>query len=116
MSSHYERMRDRFGPHLDAGCAGEYILIATADTFDLASLSKGLVIKASDGTRGRLARISVAHPCLAFSTYTLNQDGKPSDAMLKETLKFLDGGTCGFYCEWTGAPVVVRPGDTVFVE
>jgi hypothetical protein len=58
----------------------------------------------------------VAHPCMSFSTYALGLQGKPSDqAALKETLRFLDGGTRGFYCEWTGGPVVVRPGDRVFL-
>ena len=116
LSSHYERMRDRFGPQLEAGCAGENILIATDDTFDLVALSKGLVIKASDGIKIRLTRISVAHPCLAFSTYALNLGGKLTDEMLKETLEFLGAGTRGFYCEWAGEPVVVYPGDRVFVE
>ena len=116
VSSHYKRMRDHFGPQLEAGCAGENILIATDDTLDLVALSKGLVIEASDATKVRLTRISVAHPCLAFSTYALNLGGKLTDELLKETLKFLDGGTRGFYCEWTGEPVVVRPGDRVFVE
>jgi hypothetical protein len=116
LSSHYQRMRDRFGPLLEAGCAGENILVATDDTLDLDALSKGLVIETSDGVKVRLTGIRVARPCLAFSTYTLNLSGKLTDESLKETLRFLDGGTRGFYCEWGGEPAVVHPGDRVFIE
>jgi hypothetical protein len=115
-SPHYEHMRHRFGSHLETGCAGENILVATDQPVPLAALAQGLVIETADGTRVRLTQIQVAHPCLSFSTYALELQGEPAgQAALKETLGFLDGGTRGFYCEWTGEPVVVRPGDRVFL-
>jgi hypothetical protein len=46
----------------------------------------------------------------------LNLERKPTQSALKETLRFLDGGTRGFYCVWEGEPVVVRPGDEVYVD
>ena len=114
-SAHYERMRDRFSPCLETGCAGENILIATDEIIAPEALSGGMVIDTAEGVPVRLTQIRVAHPCLSFSTYALGLAGQPTEQAVKETLRFLDGGTRGFYCEWTGEPVVVRPGDRVFL-
>jgi hypothetical protein len=114
LSSHYARMQNRFGPHLETGCAGENILIATDEVVEWTALAGGLVIQTGDGSQGRLARVKVAHPCLSFSAYALNLE-QPPDQKLKETLQFLDGGTRGFYCDWEGAPLIVRPGDRVLI-
>jgi hypothetical protein len=46
----------------------------------------------------------------------LNRERKPTQGARKEKLRFLDGGTRGFYCEWEGEPVVVCPGDEVYVD
>lgn len=112
-TSHYARMQERFGPRVAIGCAGENILIATDEIFDLADLARGIVVQTEDG-QGRFAGIAVAHPCRPFSRYVLQQD-RPADETLKATLQFLDGGTRGFYCDWDGPSLVVRPGDRVFV-
>jgi hypothetical protein len=114
-TAHYQRMRDRFGPNLENGCAGENILIATDRSIDADELVNGLVIRNAQGIPVRLTQVQVAHPCRSFSAYALEKGGMPTDSMLKETLQFLDQGTRGFYCEWTGDPVVVRVGDPVFV-
>jgi len=115
-SSHYGRMRERFGPNLETGCAGENILVAAAAVVKPILLSRGLVIETREGDQVRLTQVSVAHPCQSFSTYALNLEHKPTPQALKQTLRFLDGGTRGFYCEWQGEPVVVRPGDKVYVD
>jgi hypothetical protein len=114
-SAHYERMRDRFSPNLETGCAGENILIATDQIIAADTLSEGLVIETAQCVQVRLTQVQVAHPCLSFSTYAQSLAGQPTEQALKETLRFLDGGTRGFYCVWTGEPVVVRPGDRVFL-
>lgn len=115
-TSHYDRMQRRFGSRLALGCAGENILIATDSIVDLDMLARGLVIEARDGRQARLTQISVAHPCRSFSTYALNLAGASAPEGLKETLSFLDDGMRGFYCDWTGEPLVIRPGDRVFVD
>jgi hypothetical protein len=115
LSPHYAQMQNHFGPHLEMGCAGENILIATDESFELDALSCGLIIKSQDGVQGRLTQVSVAHPCLSFSKYALKSGGASSDEIIKETLQFLDGGTRGFYCAWEGDALVVRPGDRVFI-
>jgi hypothetical protein len=114
--SHYEQMRERFGPDLETGCAGENILVAAKAIVEPATLSRGLVIETKEGRQVRLNQVSVAHPCRSFSAFALKLARKPTEYALKETLRFLDGGTRGFYCEWEGEPVVVRPGDKVFVD
>lgn len=114
-SAHYERMRNRFSPYLETGCAGENILITADRIIAPDALSEELIIETAAGVEVRLTQIQVAHPCLSFSTYVLNLAGQPTEQALKETLRFLDGGTRGFYCEWAGEPVVVRPGDRVFL-
>jgi hypothetical protein len=114
-TSHYDSMRERFTPRLKMGCAGENILIATGERVEPAALAHGLVIQTDQGRQGLLDRIQVAHPCRSFSAYTLQLAGLPADALLKETLQFLDGGTRGFYGQWKGEPVVVRVGDPVFL-
>ena len=83
---------------------------------ELAVLSRGLVIETSEGDQVRLTQVSVAHLCRSFSTYALNLERKPTQQTLKETLRFLDGGTRGFFCDWEGEPVVARPGDKVCVD
>jgi hypothetical protein len=115
-SAHYERMRDRFSPRLATGCAGENILVASDRVIEPAALARGLVIETGAGVKARLTQVSVAHPCRSFSSYALKLEDALTEGALKEALQFLDGGTRGFYCEWTGEPVVVRTGDRVFLE
>jgi hypothetical protein len=114
-TAHYERMRDRFGPNLEDGCAGENILIATDRSINPDELVNGLIIRSTQSILVHLTQVRVAHPCRSFSAYALEKGGMPADSMLKEALQFLDQGTRGFYCEWMGDPVVVQVGNAVFV-
>jgi hypothetical protein len=113
--SHYDSMRGRFGPGLELGCGGENILIAAEASFALPELVDGLIIENDAGARLHLDQIQVAHPCRAFSRYALGQSAEITNERLKETLQFLDGGARGFYCECIGEPIIVRPGDPVFI-
>ena len=115
-TSHYTRMQDRFGAHLATGIAGENILVATDETFDEAAVTAGVIIETQDGQQVELSEICAAEPCAPFSTFALNQAGRPAPAQLKATLQFLDGGTRGFYCQSTGAPVMIQVGDEVFIK
>src|SRR5690349_534109 len=44
-TSHYRAMRERFGAHVTDGCAGENILVETAEEFELAALGQRIAIR-----------------------------------------------------------------------
>jgi hypothetical protein len=95
-TTHYQKMRTRFGPHLRDGIAGENILIEDVGReFRLDELAEGIAIKDATGQLVLLAEIEVATPCTPFSQFaageTLSKQG------LKETLQFLHYGRRGFY-------------------
>ena len=127
-TSHYARMRARFGDHLFDGCAGENILIDTGEPPDLSDVQRGVVIRcASIGADLWLGDIQIALPCLEFSRYSLGVPpievfgGLPhaerESAEVKSALQFLEHGTRGFYATPAnpGAPVVVSLGDRVYL-
>ena len=112
----YAQMRTRFGPHLEAGVAGENILVETADTLTEEDLAGGVVVAGEDGRRVDLRRIMVAAPCVEFSRFALRfPAGDRPDQTVTEALRFLDGGTRGYYATYAGEPTVVRVGDRVFL-
>jgi hypothetical protein len=114
-TSHYQAMRERFGPHLTDGCAGENILIEADRAFALGDLGDRLAIETADGAIVYLASLLVAAPCVEFSQFAAGQgDRLPAEA-LKTTLQFLDDGMRGFYASFVGDPAdaVVRVGDRV---
>jgi len=113
--SHYTRIQERFGPHVAIGCGAENILIAADLYFDLPTLAGGLVIETRSGLAVHLAQIELDHPCLPFTKYLLDLSG-PGREVDKETLRFLDDGTRGFYGVWAGEAVEVRVGDRVLID
>ena len=113
---HYAAMRERYGPHLVDGCAGENILIDTPalQRLTLAELAGGLVIQpAGGGQPVRLRVVRVAPPCREFSGYA-SRAAEPET--IKGALQFLDDGLRGFYCSLS-SPVLmtVTIGDEVLV-
>ena len=112
-TSHYMAMQERFGDHLEVGCAGENI-IATADRrFTYEELANGVAILAPDGTeRVRLKVLQVAHPCRPFTGWALGKHVEPEE--LKQHLQFLDNGMRGFYCVGEGVGTVSL-GDSVAI-
>ena len=115
-TSHYGRMQGRFGSAISPGCAGENILIETAEEFHPGELTGQIVIITSNGDRAILGGLRVAAPCVPFSRFVLNQGAEPDPVLLKNTLQFLDRGTRGFYSTLASQPVVIRPGDTVWLQ
>ncbi len=96
LTSHYARMRERFGPHMVDGCAGENVLVETAAPLRLSDVGKHLGLRGANGEILELANACVALPCVEFSKFAIrNQDATP--AQLKPVLQFLDEGTRGFY-------------------
>lgn len=112
-TSHYSRMRERFGPHLSDGIAGENILVESDRLFSVDDIADGLVIVRDGTVIAALESVSVAHPCVEFSRFAL-QDRKADPMLVSDALRFLDGGMRGFYAVVpSDAPVRVAVGDAV---
>ena len=116
-TSHYLRMRGRFGERVWDGVAGENILVQTDGTWTLEDLAPGVgITSAVSGETLWLTGLAVAHPCKSYSRYCLGlPEASPEE--LKAALQFLDGGTRGFYAS-LAAPdgrAVVEVGDRVVV-
>ncbi|HEX2282693.1 MAG TPA: hypothetical protein VHG52_13125 [Thermomicrobiales bacterium] len=115
-TGHYELMRGRFGSHLVDGIAGENILVEHSGKLTLADVERGLVVERPDGQRIEFGTVSVAHPCVEFSRFCLN-DLNAHPKQVSETLKFLDGGTRGFYGIVTSPlPVRIEEGDLLLAR
>jgi hypothetical protein len=116
-TSHYQAMRDRFGPHLTDGCAGENILVETSRVFALGDLGDRLAIQTASGAIVYLAGLLVAAPCVEFSQFAASHGERLPAEALKVALQFLDGGMRGFYASLAGDPAdaIVRAGDRVLV-
>lgn len=115
-TAHYAAMRERFGPHLRDGIAGENMLISTDRRLTAEDLAGGVIIARDDGARLELLPVIVAAPCVEFSRFALRfpDDQKP-DRTVTEALRFLDGGMRGFYASYSGEPAVVRVGDRLLL-
>lgn len=105
-TSHYAAMRDRFGPRIAVGCAGENILVELDRRVTLDELrGSGLAIQSADGAElARLKVLDVAHPCRPFTGWAAGGIVEPD--VLKSHLQFLDGGMRGFYCVGVGSGIV----------
>jgi hypothetical protein len=110
-TAHYDKMRERFGAHLTDGIAGENILVESDGLIGLDDLVGGLVIERENGCRLAFNEVIVAAPCVEFSRFCLGEryaDPQPTS----EALRFLDGGTRGFYAFISdGLPAMLGTGD-----
>jgi hypothetical protein len=115
-SGHYRIMQEEFGEHLVPGVAGENILVDFEGRLNLDDVEKGLAVESVDGTRIEMGTVSVAHPCVEFSRFSLdNLEASPQE--VSRTLKFLDGGTRGFYGVVTSElPATINVGDLLLVR
>ena len=116
-TAHYLEMRQRFGAHLADGIAGENILIAGDQQFQVADLDGGVVVEGAGGRQLELRPVIVAAPCVEFSRYALKfpDDARP-DTTVTEALRFLDAGMRGFYATYEDEPAVVEIGARVFLS
>ena len=113
-TTHYDRMRERFDNHHMDGIAGENILVETNVAVTLDQVSGGMLIEGDDGRRIALTDISVAHPCVEFSRFALDDRSAPPLAV-SETLRFLDNGLRGYYAAVHSLqPLRVELGDRLF--
>lgn len=103
-TSHYDRMRARFGDQLAPGIAGENILVRASRPWNLAELQPALLIVTSAEATYRLSNLVVAEPCVEFTRYLLGLPvGAVTDARVSDGLRFLGGGMRGYYATFAGA-------------
>ena len=118
-TSHYQAMRQQFGPHLSDGIAGENVLVELAEDNRLIApeeLASGLLIVGDERPPLALERVIVAAPCVEFSRFALRfPDDRKPDATVTEALRFLGNGMRGFYGAYQGEPAVLRVGDRLVV-
>ena len=97
-TSHYARMRGKYGDHLAIGCAGENVLVESTANWRLEDLTgSGSLAFRGEVTREllRLTCVTVADPCVEFSRYSLRSP-EASPEEIKPVLQFLGEGTRGF--------------------
>lgn len=112
---HYEQIRQRYGAHITDGIAGENILVDASNVVDLPTVATGFVITGDEGRRIELDDVSVAHPCVEFSRFVMNDRNAPA-RMVSDVLRFLDGGIRGFYAVAAEGRHELRVGDTVYAR
>ena len=96
-------MRERFGPHLVDGIAGENVLVAADDQIEPEQL-----LAWAGHQRWRMAaqvhleHVVVAEPCVEFTRYALRLDAaQPGGEACTDGLRFLRFGMRGFYVTYT---------------
>ena len=118
-TSHYERMRARFGDHMVDGIAGENIIIEYEQEVWPEDLGQQIAFENTNtGRRALLDVVSFAAPCEEFSHFAANSQHERLPAeKLKATLQFLGNGRRGYLLVLSDnqEPVTVRSGDRVFV-
>lgn len=116
-TSHYRRMRARFGDHVTDGMAGENIIVETARIVGEDDLDHGLAIVTGDGPVF-LRSAGIAKPCVEFSKFCAGYEPEQlADSVITEALQFLYDGTRGFYVTCEGGVswrLPVRVGDVVY--
>lgn len=115
-TAHYAAMRARFGAVVAPGCAGENLIVETAQPVTPAQVQGGVFLQTKGRPEpARLAQIQVAAPCRPFTRYLLGAEPAEGED-LKAALQFLGDGRRGFYAALAEAgPVPVALGDLVFV-
>jgi hypothetical protein len=118
-TSHYDKMRERFGEHMVYGSAGENIIIEFPEQVWLEDLGDKLAFENQDtGQLLILEQIRVAAPCEEFSHFAAQkQDQRLPASELKDILQFLSDGRRGFLLVLPEGQEdgFVRPGDKVYV-
>ena len=105
-TGHYDAMRERFGPHLVEGAAGENILIENGGLVTEVDLASGIFIETLEGRAAHLESIIVAEPCAPYTRWAMGfPEGARPDRTVTRALQFLGNGVRGFYCRYDGPPV-----------
>ena len=111
--AHYQLLRDRFGPHVVDGSAGESLLLDTDGPLEEGDLAGTLLLDTvgPDGVPGEPLTLTggqAAPPCIEFSRWVLGRaPGSPVDDAVQQAMDFLQDGRRGFYLAATGTGRVV---------
>lgn len=115
-TSHYTKMRDRFGDHMTDGIAGENIIVAFDEQVPLEMIKNGIVIVGSQGEI-RISPWVILNPCNPFTKFCLQLPGETKpDRTVTEALQFLMHGMRGFSAVYDKGmpPARIQVGDTVY--
>ena len=96
-TSRYAALRDRFGPHLVDGIAGESLLVQTDGVEDL---SGPLVLETEEGTLDVTSMPTP--PCVEFTRFVLGRGVTDTGPEVRAALEELGGGERGFYLQTAG--------------
>lgn len=96
----YAALRERHGPHLTDGIAGESILVDYAPGLAGRDLPERLTLGPLT-----LTGVHVAKPCVEFTRFCLRHEG-PVDDAIKQGLKDLDGGARGYKMTTVGTGTI----------
>ncbi len=117
-TSHYEKMRTRFGEHMVDGVAGENIIIEFGEEVWVDDIGQQLAIENTDtGQKTMLDLVCFAAPCDEFSHFASQSQGERLPAAdLKAVLNFLNDGRRGYLLVLSKdqESAMIRPGDKVF--
>lgn len=117
-TSHYEKMRTRFGEHMVDGVAGENIIIEFGEEVWVDDIGQQLAIENTDtGQKTMLDLVCFAAPCDEFSHFASQSQGERLPAAdLKGVLNFLNDGRRGYLLVLSKdqESAMIRPGDKVF--
>ena len=104
----YVALRERYGPHLADGVAGESLLLDTDGPWSEADLAGTLWLETAEDGLLELDGAVAAPPCVEFSRFCLRQAPGPVGPDVRQALLDLDGGARGFYVSARGAGRVER--------
>jgi hypothetical protein len=107
-TAHYRAMRDRFGPRVTDGSAGENVLVDTDEPLTADRL-EAAALRTADGDVA-FVEVQVAEPCVEFSRFVLGVAPDDRSTRVREPLRELRGGMRGFYVA-LARPVDLRLGD-----
>jgi len=108
----YAALRERYGPHVTDGIAGETILLDAPEGLAGGGLPGTAVVRTQDGPI-ELRGVRVAEPCVEFSRFCLGRPPSPVvDDTVKATREDLDGGSRG-YRAIAGGPGTISVGDVI---
>jgi len=115
-TGHYDRMAQRFGS-APMGCAGENVLVSTADRFLVTDLAGTIVVHTPDG-EVELRRARVAAPCAEFTSWIKGLDTVLAQRDQPEDVAFLDEGMRGYILDVAHLErsMTVRVGDEVWLR
>jgi hypothetical protein len=115
-SSHYVAMRERFGPQVTDGIAGENLFIRQTAIITPQNFGARVWIETQTGQCIDLADVIPIPPCEPFSRYAAGRDLTAPE--MKATLQYLRNGTRGFYMRIMddSTEFIIQAGDVVMIH